>query len=185
MLEKGLITYCAPTLAGLKSANLFNYRIQTPRKEILREVYEVNRKLNARGVRIEPLLWKDTFVLIYVYRPRLLARDLYKEGVAQLLMEYGYEECEVDSCLVRLRNRLSQEEGFPHEIGVFLGYPLPDVIGFINHKGQDCKCCGIWKVYCDEDEARKQFCRMEKCTQVYQQVFAKGRTIEQMTVNAS
>ncbi len=99
MLEKGLITYCAPTLAGLKSANLFNYRIQTSRKEILREVYEVNRKLNAKGVRIEPLLWKDTFVLIYVYRPRLLARDLHKEGVAQLLMEYGYEECEVDSCL--------------------------------------------------------------------------------------
>ena len=104
MLEKGLITYCAPTLAGLKSANLFNYRIQTSRKEILREVYEVNRKLNARGVRIEPLLWKDTFVLIYVYRPRLLTRDLHKEGVAQLLMEYGYEECNVDSCLVRLRS---------------------------------------------------------------------------------
>lgn len=144
----------------------------------LREVYEVNRKLNARGVRIEPLLWKDTFVLIYVYRPRLLTRDLHKEGVAQLLMEYGYEECNVDSCLVRLQDRLSQEEGFPHEIGVFLGYPLQDVIGFINHKGQDCKCCGIWKVYCDEDEARKQFCRMERCTQVYQQVFAKGRTIE-------
>ena len=121
MLEKGLITYCAPTLAGLKSANLFNYRIQTSRKEILREVYEVNRKLNARGVRIEPLLWKDTFVLIYVYRPRLLTRDLHKEGVAQLLMEYGYEECNVDSCLVRLQDRLSQEEGFPHEIGVFLG----------------------------------------------------------------
>ena len=185
MLEKGLITYCAPTLAGLKSANLFNYRIQTSRSEILKEVCEVNRKLNARGVRVEPLLWKDTFVLIYVYRPLLLTKDLHKEGVAGLLWEYGYEECEVDSCLEQLRFRLSQEETFPHEIGIFLGYPLPDVIGFIAHKGQDCKCCGIWKVYCDEEEARRQFCRMEKCTQVYQQVFAKGRTIEQMTVNAS
>ncbi len=137
MLEEGLITYCAPTLAGIKSANLFNYRIRTSKKEVLCEIYELNRKLNDRGVRIETLLWKDSYVLIYVYRPGLL------------------------------------------------GYPLADVIGFIDHKGRDCKCCGIWKVYCNENEARKVFCRLEKCTQVYQRVFANGRNIEQMTVSAS
>lgn len=137
MLEEGLITYCAPTLAGIKSANLFNYRIRTSKKEVLCEIYELNRKLNDRGVRIETLLWKDSYVLIYVYRPG------------------------------------------------FLGYPLADVIGFIDHKGRDCKCCGIWKVYCNENEARKVFCRLEKCTQVYQRVFANGRNIEQMTVSAS
>lgn len=180
-----MIAYCAPTLAGIKSANLFNYRIQTSRREILREIYEVNRKLNGRGVRIETLLWKETYVLIYVYRPRLLEKDLHKEGVAQLLRKFGYADCETASCLVQLRARLTAAEGFPHEIGVFLGYPLADVIGFIDHKGRDCKCCGIWKVYCDEGEAKKAFCRLEKCTQVYRQVFAAGRNIEQMTVNAS
>lgn len=185
MLEEGLITYCAPTLAGIKSANLFNYRIRTSKKEVLREIYELNRKLSDRGVRIETLLWKDSYVLIYVYRPGLLAKDLHKDGVAQLLQKYGYVDCEVDSCLVQLRTRLFAEDGFPHEIGVFLGYPLADVIGFIDHKGRDCKCCGIWKVYCNESEARKVFCKLEKCTQVYQQVFANGRNIEQMTVSAS
>ena len=84
--EKGLITYCAPTLAGgLKSANLFNYRIQTSRKEILREVYEVNRKLNARGVRNRTVVM-ERYVRSYLcVQTSSLTRDLHKEGVVQLL----------------------------------------------------------------------------------------------------
>lgn len=33
--------------------------------------------------------------------------------------------------LEQLRSRLHGSEEFPHEIGVFLGYPLNDVLGFI------------------------------------------------------
>ena len=36
---------------------------------------------------------------------------------------------------------------FPHEIGVFLGYPLEDVVGFIRHRGKCFTCCGCWKSY--------------------------------------
>lgn len=181
-VEEGLIAYCAPTLAGIKSANLFNHRLQTSKGDILREIDEANRKLNSRGVWVEPLLWKAEYVLIYAYRPRLLEKDLSQSGVRELLSGYGYEKFDVDYCITNLRRRLMQTDGFPHEIGVFLGYPLLDVIGFIDHKGRDCKCCGIWKVYTDEIEARKNFIKLEKCTQIYQQVFASGRNIVQMTV---
>ena len=36
-----------------------------------------------------------------------------------------------DELLAQLAERLCCEQDFPHEIGVFLGYPLADVIGFI------------------------------------------------------
>ena len=62
-----------------------------------------------------------------------------------------------------LSRRLRQSEGFPHEIGVFLGYPLEDVIGFCRHKGEGCKLCGYWKVYGDVDHAKRCFAAFDCC----------------------
>lgn len=74
--------------------------------------------------------------------------------------------------------------GFPHEIGLFLGYPLGDVEGFIRNRGQNCKCAGCWKVYCNELEAQKRFARIQKCRKVYARLWAQGRSVWQLTVAA-
>lgn len=87
-------------------------------------------------------------------------------------------------CMKRLKERLWEYNGFPHEIGVFLGYPLEDVVGFIQNEGRECKCCGLWKVYCNEAETKKLFEKMQKCTRIYLRVFAEGRPISNMTVCA-
>lgn len=183
MLEKYLVEHCAPTLAGIKSANLFNCRFNS-REEVLQELTEINSKLNERGVCVEALLWKAKSVLIYVYRSSLLEKELQQEGVVDLLVQYGYSDCKVQNCLNYLKTRLLEYECFPHEIGIFLGYPLQDVIGFIKNGGKNCKCCGFWKVYCNEHETRKLFEKLQKCTRVYMRVFAEGRSITQMTVCA-
>lgn len=75
-------------------------------------------------------------------------------------------------------------ECFPHEIGVFLDYPLADVIGFIEHGGKNCKCCDVWKVYSNECATQVLFTRFMKCTEVYLRVFARGKLLIQMTVAA-
>lgn len=183
MLENGLIEHCASTLAGIKSASLFNYYFSVENM-VLHELKEMNQKLNPRGVYVEPLLWKNNSVLIYTYRKTHLERDLQQDGVLELLTQYGYSGCDVESCLAHLKKRLFQYDCFPHEIGIFLGYPLLDVIGFINHKGKNCKCCGLWKVYCNESETKKLFEKLKKCSNIYLQVFAEGRSITQMTVSA-
>lgn len=183
MLERGVIEYCAPTLAGIKSANLFNYHFSS-KSSVCGELRELNSKLNEKGVYVEALLWKEASVLIYVYRPSHLMKELQQEGVNEFLASYGYTEIHLEKCLCRLKERLCEYQGFPHEIGVFLGYPLPDVIGFIQNDGKDCKCCGLWKVYCNECETKKLFEKMQKCTKIYLQVFAEGRAITKMTVCA-
>ncbi len=183
MLERSLIEYCAPTLASIKSGNLFRYRFESKRV-VLREIAEINRKLNLRGVSVEAVLWEEDAVLIYTYRRSHLQRELLQEGVRELLAEYGYLSCEVEHCLEHLKERLYQYECFPHEIGVFLGYPLEDVKGFIKHKGKECKYCGLWKVYGDEQESMRLFEKIKKCTRVYLEVFAGGKSISQMTVSA-
>ncbi len=180
-LEKMLIEHCAPTLAGMKTASLFNHFFKK-KQLVVRDLKHVNELLNHRGVYVEALLWKDNSVLIYVYRPKCLQEELNQCDVMELLSDYGYTEYDVKGCINFLKERLIKCECFPHEIGIFLGYPLEDVKGFIENKGRNCKTCGLWKVYCNEGEKQKLFMKFKKCTEVYKQVFGEGRRLSQMTV---
>ncbi len=75
-----------------------------------------------------------------------------------------------------------RQEEFPHEIGIFLDYPLGDVIGFIKNSGQNYKCAGCWKVYCNECETLKLFHKYRKCRDIYRSLWQNGRSVVQLTV---
>ena len=121
--------------------------------------------------------------LIYVYRPSRLARCLEEPEARELLFRYGYVDAGMSDSLEHLRERFRESRGFPHEIGIFLGYPLCDVKGFIEHVGRDCKLCGIWKVYGDEKEAAACFARYERCRETYWRLWITGkRTIPELAV---
>ena len=180
-MEKSLIEHCAPTLAGMKCASLFNY-FHSGEQLVREELNELNHLLNGKGVFIEVLIWRETSALIYVYRKTMLESILASPGAFELLTAYGYESRETEACLNHLKCRIRHSSCFPHEIGVFLGYPLEDVYGFIINKGQNCESCGMWKVYCNKDEKNKLFQKFQKCKDIYQRVFCEGRTLLQMTV---
>ena len=102
----------------------------------------------------------------------------------RLLRPYGYTATDEESALQRLRERLSAGGDFPHEIGAFLGYPLEDVAGYIHNRGQNCRCMGCWKVYCNECEARRTFAKLKKCSEVYGRLWRQGRTVPELSVAA-
>ena len=78
---------------------------------------------------------------------------------------------------------LEYESGeFPHEVGLFLGYPPEDVKGFIDHRANDFKCAGLWKVYGDEEKARSLFEKYRKCTEIYCTLWQSGLKLEQLAV---
>ena len=83
--------------------------------------------------------------------------------VQAFLAQYGYDAQReaVDRLLERMAARYARyrekQDGFPHELGIFLGYPLGDVEGFIRHQGKNYLCAGYWKVYQDERRARETF----------------------------
>lgn len=182
-LETELIGNCAPTLAGLKSANLFRYRYRDA-DTVLAELSEVNRLLNERGVYVEALCWEPNAILVYAYRRSHLERELQGEQAREILNRYGYPLGELEGSLAFLKKRLKGYTCFPHEIGIFLGYPPEDVKGFIENRGKNCQYCGLWKVYGNAQERRKLFCKLQKCSEVYLRVFAEGRELTQMTVCA-
>lgn len=182
-LESQIVSECAPALAGIKTANLFNYKY-TDMRELMLELENANKELNIKGLYIDVLKYTPTSALIYVYRRSLLFRDLNNDKVWNILCDYGYSNRNVEGCIKKLKDRLSESVCFPHEIGLFLGYPAEDVKEFIANKGQNCKFCGVWKVYSNEQESVRTFERFRKCSMVYQKVFVGGRTLNQLTVNA-
>ena len=184
-LDKLLVEHCAPTLASLKTANLFSCRYEDE-DELIEAIREWNDAFKNKGVELILLRCRDNGALIYVCRRNRLARDLRKEGVAEFLGRFGYSGSCVDCAIEQLKSRLSEAaDSFPHEIGIFLDYPLCDVRGFIENAGANCKCAGCWKVYGDEREARQRFHRYSKCREVYTRLWHSGaRSITQLTVRA-
>ena len=181
MSEELLIRYCSPTLAGMKTGNMF--ACSFPDKTQMNECVRCwNRLLAKKGLRVLPLRFQNERALIYVYRPSRLSADLQDDTAKQLLKERGYCTDTSERCLVHLIKRLCQYEEFPHEIGLFLGYPPEDVRGFIENKADNFKCVGTWKVYGDAEKAQKTFMLYRKCESVYRRQWSHGKTIEQLTV---
>lgn len=183
MLERYLIEHCSPTLASLKTANLFTCGF-TDEKELGESVEYWKEQMAELGITLLVLRKREHTALIYVCRLAKLAEDMSKPGVARFMRKYGYESTDPAYALNRLRERLAENGDFPHEIGLFLGYPLGDVIGFIRNAGQNFKCAGCWKVYCNECEAIRLFAKYKKCKDVYTKLWNQGRSVRQLTVAA-
>lgn len=181
MLDKHLVAHCSPTLAGLKSANIFNYSFKSI-KLLELQLELLRADLHPKGVSLRVLRRSGKRALIYVYRSTRVQEELQRQGVLDFLSNYGYETDRLDPCLRYLGVRISSHLEFPHEIGLFLGYPLDDVKGFIVNKGRNSRCCGCWKVYCNECEAQKRFAQFEKCKSIYWDLFNCGKSVVQLTV---
>ena len=54
--------------------------------------------------------------------------------------------------------------------------------GFIDHRANDFKCAGLWKVYGDEKKARSLFEKYRKCTEIYCALWQSGLKLEQLAV---
>ena len=183
--EQLLVTHCAPTLANIKTANLFCCGL--PRETLLSAVRFWNKKFRSAGVHI--LLLKPCphsgRHLVYVYRQARLRHDLMRPDAAALLHAEGYPDTEsLLQLLSFLAQRLRSNADFPHEIGLFLGYPAADVSGFITHKGKNYCCSGIWKAYTNPKQAQRCFDAYRCCAQTYQRHYKKGKTILQLTLAA-
>ena len=182
MPEEIMIQQCAPTLAGIKTGSLFSCPYETE-QSLLEDVRRMNGLLVPKGLCLLPLRYENSRVLLYLYRPRALQKDLSDAQAARILQDAGYHLCGSGShCLTHLVRRLRENPEFPHEIGLFLSYPPEDVQGFIDNKARDFKCAGLWKVYGDEARAQALFAQYWECTRQYCALYQAGSPLSQLAV---
>ena len=134
MLERALIDHGSPTLANMKVGSLFTSSCADV-TGFRAEFQRVQAALESRGVSLTILRVQQERALVYVYRQETLAALLAQADVQAFLRAMGYGDTSPDGALAFLRQRLAESPCFPHEIGVFLGYPLSDVIAFMRDGG--------------------------------------------------
>lgn len=175
MLEQELISLAAPTLAGIKPGSLFSMQISPDDLTYLRAQLPSLRLV---------VLAQAQKKLLYLFRPEQLSLILHRPEVQRFLLPLGYTSFTIGAALHHLRTRLAHTSSFPHEIGIFLGYPLEDVQGFIRHHGQNCLFSGCWKVYAHVEAAQRTFAAYRTCRQQLLQRYAEGVPLRQLIVQA-
>ena len=72
--------------------------------------------------------------------------------------------------------------GFPHEIGMFLGYPVADIRGFIENEGRKYLMIGYWKVYSNLSQARMIFKEYDRAKECAVQEYLTGKSIREISM---
>lgn len=162
-------------IAGAKPAAIFNLPVRAYHQGCWRmlvrheldEVLRVYRQvLPGYGVELAVLYRTERRVYLLAWRPDQLAEVLADPRCCAILREQGYVGTTCDELLAELRRRLVDyyrsgkgAADFPHEIGVFLGYPAEDVRGFM--AGEQASCTGPWHAYGDPRVAERRFRALE------------------------
>lgn len=183
-LEHILAYHCAPTFAGIKAANMLSLeRFLLPDIKSSFEFY--NQHLNLRGIYFEILCECNERILVIVYRKDTLWNELSSPPNKAFLETQGYGDwSSLESLFIKLRERIATNDEFPHEIGMFLSYPLEDVLGFICCKGKNYKCSGYWKVYVNEAVTKKKFEEFTMSRIIFCSKIEEGKSIVQILESA-
>ncbi len=177
MLEERIVRFCAPTIMGNKTGSLFNACHEDP-KTLCRDVVEARKSLSRFGIDIRLFFKEDKPPLVYVYRVKALERDLADPDCQDFLRQHGYEKFDPKSALSQLSVRLRHYTEFPHEIGLFLSYPLSDVKNFVQFGSTCSKMRGYWCVYDNEEQAKKCFADYDRCRQECLLRYQQGQRLE-------
>ncbi|MBQ2901104.1 MAG: DUF3793 family protein [Agathobacter sp.] len=172
-VETKLVLQCAPLIKGIKMSNLLI--VSSKDEDAVRIILKKTGILHYRLLRQDE---KTTFLL---FRKMQLATHLNDPEVQRILKANGYHDLSLGGILrtfqYRYQTYMDQGEGFPHEMGLLLGYPLEDVLGFIEHKGNNYLYSGYWKVYADVASKRKIFDAYEEAKEELIVLLANGHGI--------
>ncbi|MCR4998449.1 MAG: DUF3793 family protein [Lachnospiraceae bacterium] len=173
-----LAMHCAPLLRGSKVSN-----IVTIRKS---DFYGIRELLKDTGISYRFLKARGELVILFLYRQSTLAAYLTQPQICEFISDYGYQDVchDLKACLNLLAKRIyffnNGEISFPHEIGVFLGYPLEDVRGFIENQGQNYEYSGYWKVYDNVAHRKQLFARFEADRDYVVRSIVRGKTLREI-----
>lgn len=145
--------HSAPLIKRLKASHIINVR-----QEYVSMIIKIYEGFGIEGKVLDRAGDKGVLLL---YRKRELEEYLLGKECISLLRRLGYRENELEGLLKRFSRRMKDYRringSFPHEMGLFLEYPVKDVEAFIKNQGEAFLFCGYWKVYTSPGEAKKRF----------------------------
>jgi len=170
--------HCGPVLKGIKISNIMTARTGTWRR--------LQKALRGSSILCILLsVYRGREVLL-LYRYRRLQCHLEKTEVREFLESCGYKEMSVAAVIMKLRGRYARyaasQQGFPHELGVILEYPVEDVKGFIQNGGKNFLTEKYWKVYHDKEGALALFARYDEAREQAMEEAVAGCPLHEIAV---
>lgn len=184
-LDQLLAWHSAPTLLGFKPSSLIRLSGEgLPR--LIEAAGAYGCRLEGSGIRMDILCRCSHSALLLVYSPALLGPLLRRPTQRRMLKQAGYPvDCGLGAMLRHMQHRIATSPSFPHEVGLFLGYPPGDVAAFQRQGGKGCKLCGYWKVYSGVPKARRLFRLYDRCRDYLCRGVAEGASIPELVLSAS
>jgi hypothetical protein len=172
------IIHCgAPALCGLKPANLFSLSRENAVCGA-KKIFEWNSQFSKEKKVFVPVKTADGRNLLFLYNRTLLEKIICNSESIKYLRSKNYPvDKGFDCILAQMLHRLAVNTCFPHEVGLFLGYPLEDVIGFEANMAEGFKYSGIWKVYGNKEKAVKRMKSYRDCTKKCMKLLSSGLSV--------
>lgn len=143
-----LVEVLAPVLMGSKPSELISLpKYDSELTNKINIIEEYIGKCNRIEYKI--YVYKNNSIKVFFYNPIALNNCLMEKRNLRFLKSLGYpREYSLYNYLRFLVNRI-KNNFIPDEIGIFLGYPLKDIIGFMGHPSLKLTKVNGWRVYGD------------------------------------
>lgn len=179
-LTAHLMLECAEVLAGVKPANLISLvnRNQLCGRNLyqLWQLHHGELATRLAGLTIKVLQTKERALLLLCYNNNQLERHLAHAGIRTMLHKAGYEaDSSIEARLGELSRRIENNCSFPHEIGLFIGYPAKDVAAFMGLVNLPFACQCLWKVYGNPEQSLCLAEQFRCCRQRMGEILATGK----------
>ncbi len=147
----------APTIAKEKVSSLVVFNNNNNKRNLYKIWEKYKKEIEIEfPLKFYELKNNDNVAVVLFYNEEKLNKILLEEKNLNFLKRFGYKEnMNIEECLNLLSSRY--ENVCPHEIGIFLGYPIDDVIEFIDCPNKQCLMLGYWKVYHNMEKAKDIF----------------------------
>lgn len=154
MLE-WFVQLIAPVLLGAKPAEILSFpwdQKQNLRLQRIKDLLKMNQ-----SIKLKEFTYGHKCTKLFVYNPKTLKETLGDKRNLMFLKKLGYPaDYHFEEYLTILLEKI-QNGSIPDEIGVFLGYPLKDVIGFMGHTSLKLTKVKGWRVYGDPKVSDRRY----------------------------
>lgn len=151
---KRIIKLIGPVILGSKPSEIVNIP-GCPEEKIIK-LNEIEAFFgNCKKVKYKIINVHDGSKRVLFINEKSMNRRLLDKKCRNFLRFLGYpREYNFEAYMRELMLRLESKE-FPHEIGIFLGYPLKDVLGFMGYGKQEFVEVFSWRIYGDKEVSYK------------------------------
>lgn len=145
---KWLVEVLGPVLMGSKPCEIISVPFHDASRDI--KIDEINMYFSKCKKVEHVVIDKENkgYKILFINREALEEKLSCKKSQNFLKYLDYPKDINVDSCLQHLIEKLKGED-FPDEIGIFLGYPIKDVVGFMGYGNYSFHNTKYWRVYGD------------------------------------